>query len=292
MKTAIIVAAVVAAFSTGTSVLADSGKPPLNGHFHNGKPSLTILRRHQALGRLPGVVPSTAAQSKLKGNATGSFDWSDAAIGLGAGIALMGLGVALGGHLRRRPAHGVLAAGSVVTVGLALAAVAAATPPSKTVGTFLARGTSAEALSFDIPREVTVTKKIKVRIKGKLRTRVVREQRTVKDPIIACSQSVQCDAVVQTIDFPPGASTGWHSHPGALVVVVKAGTVTRYEHDCMRSDYSAGQAFVERGATHLVLVRNEGSAPAQVYVTYLVPAGTSNADLRLDHAAPANCPVG
>src|SRR5437870_7861300 len=119
MKTAIIVAAVVAAFGAGTS-LADSGKPPLNGHLHNGKPSLAILRRHQALGRLPGVVPSTAAQSKLKGNTSGSFDWSDAAIGFGAGIALMGLGVALGSHLRRRPAHGVLAAGSVVTVGLAL----------------------------------------------------------------------------------------------------------------------------------------------------------------------------
>src|SRR2546428_4360239 len=65
MKNAIIVAAVVAAFSTGTSVLADSGKPPLNGHFRNGKPSLGsqhtsiafvdqgIVPRHRALGRLP-----------------------------------------------------------------------------------------------------------------------------------------------------------------------------------------------------------------------------------------------
>ncbi len=184
---------------------------------------------------------------------------------------------------------------SVLLTAIALAAlvagVATATPPSNIVGTFLARGTTSESFSFDVPREVEVTKKVRLKTrKGqKPRFRIVKVKQTVLKPLIACGPASQCDAVVQTIAFQPGGSTGWHSHPGALVVTVKSGTVTRYEASCQKNAYSAGQAFVEMGPEHLVLVRNEGTEPAEVYVTYLVPAGTANAALRVDQAAPSVC---
>ena len=180
----------------------------------------------------------------------------------------------------------------VATVAAAaITAVALATPGSGTVGAFLARGTSTEAFSFNTPREVVRTVHRKVRVKGKMVTRRVRVRQTVSSPIISCSAATPCDAVVQTIDFPPGAHTGWHSHPGALVVAVRAGTVTRYEANCTKNTYSAGQTFIEMGPRHVILVRNEGTERAQVYVTYLVPAGTDNPGLRLDQPQPAGCNV-
>ncbi len=171
----------------------------------------------------------------------------------------------------------------------AVSAVALATPGSGTVGAFHARGTSSENFSFNTPRQVVQTVKRRVRVWGRTVIRRVRVRRTVSAPIISCSATRQCDAVVQTIDFPPGAHTGWHSHPGALVVAVKSGAVTRYEANCTRNTYSAGQTFIEMGPQHVIFVRNEGTERAQVYVTYIVPAGTDNPGLRIDQPQPAGC---
>jgi quercetin dioxygenase-like cupin family protein len=47
----------------------------------------------------------------------------------------------------------------------------------------------------------------------------------------------------------PGGSSGWHSHPGGAVVVVKAGNLTVYRSVgsvCDATDYTGGQAFIER----------------------------------------------
>ena len=40
------------------------------------------------------------------------------------------------------------------------------------------------------------------------------------------------DVVVRTITIAPGGSTGWHSHAGQLLAVVKSGTLTRTLDDC------------------------------------------------------------
>src|SRR5260221_8275762 len=34
--------------------------------------------------------------------------------------------------------------------------------------------------------------------------------------------------VVYTATFAPGSTSGWHRHPGAVIVVVKSGTLTTY----------------------------------------------------------------
>jgi quercetin dioxygenase-like cupin family protein len=94
------------------------------------------------------------------------------------------------------------------------------------------------------------------------------------------------DVAVQTITSPPGASSGWHSHPGVVLVAVQSGTVTVYHADCNPTQYGAGQAFVEVG-DHAVLVRNNTTSNAVLYVSLIVPKSAPS--LRIDKPQPATC---
>ena len=40
------------------------------------------------------------------------------------------------------------------------------------------------------------------------------------------------EIVTQTVNFPPGAASGWHTHPGFLVSTELTGTLTKYATDC------------------------------------------------------------
>ena len=98
------------------------------------------------------------------------------------------------------------------------------------------------------------------------------------------------DAYVVDNKFAPGAATGWHSHRGPSLILVVAGTVTNYMgHDptCTPQVYVAGDGFVDPGGTHVHLLRNETSAPAETIAVQLLPNG---ADRRIDAPAPGNCP--
>jgi quercetin dioxygenase-like cupin family protein len=87
-----------------------------------------------------------------------------------------------------------------------------------------------------------------------------------------------------TVTIDPLGTSGWHSHPGVVLVTVASGTVTFYAADCSFNTYPAGASFIESdGATGLA--RNESaSTPAVVYVTYIVPAGAPA--LRIDQPNP------
>ena len=39
------------------------------------------------------------------------------------------------------------------------------------------------------------------------------------------------DIAVQTISFPPGSASGWHTHPGPVFIQVMSGTMTFYQSD-------------------------------------------------------------
>lgn len=94
------------------------------------------------------------------------------------------------------------------------------------------------------------------------------------------------DLVFQTITFGAPSTSGWHSHPGVVLVSVTSGTLVRYDAHCAPTVYPTGSAFVESGS-HPGLVRNESLVtPAVVHVTYVVPAGTSNPDLRINQDNP------
>lgn len=94
------------------------------------------------------------------------------------------------------------------------------------------------------------------------------------------------DLVTQTITFAAGSTSGWHAHPGVVLVTVGSGSLVRYDGNCSATTYTAGSAqsaFIESG-DHSGLVRNETASAAVVYVTYVVPKGTTA--LRIDKADP------
>lgn len=173
--------------------------------------------------------------------------------------------------------------------GTTLASVALATPPSGQVGVVLDRGTTSVPINYSVPKEVTVTQKVRVKVKGKFVTRKKTVKRIVDVPVVSCSVSTPCDIVHQKVTYTPGGFSGWHSHPGVVLVVITAGAVTRYQPDCTKTTYTVGQAFLELGRDQIIYVKNEGSTTAEVLATLIVPAGTANADLRIDQPAPASC---
>jgi mannose-6-phosphate isomerase-like protein (cupin superfamily) len=99
----------------------------------------------------------------------------------------------------------------------------------------------------------------------------------------------EIDVVTQTITITPGGQTGWHSHPGPVIVTIAAGTMTFYDGDdasCARTTYATGDSFVDRGGGHVHNARNEGATDLVLYATYLLPVG---AGLRTDAANPGTC---
>lgn len=97
------------------------------------------------------------------------------------------------------------------------------------------------------------------------------------------------DIVVQSVAIEPGGQSGWHYHPGPILVAVKSGTITLYDGDdptCTPRSVSAGAAFTEE-AGHVHLARNEGATTEQHVSTYILPMG---APTRVDAPNPGNCP--
>jgi quercetin dioxygenase-like cupin family protein len=130
--------------------------------------------------------------------------------------------------------------------------IALATPPSGLVNILLARGTDASEGTLPI--------------------------------------QMGTDVVMAQITVDPGGSSGWHSHPGGAIIVVKQGTPTVYRaigSQCQSTTYGAGDAFIERpGEVDDVL--NAGTAPYVLYVTFpRVPPGGS---ARIDEPDPGTCP--
>jgi quercetin dioxygenase-like cupin family protein len=111
----------------------------------------------------------------------------------------------------------------------------------------------------------------------------------INDGDIKFQTKAAVDFVSATVSIDPLGSSGWHSHPGIVLVTVAAGAVSFYAADCSVILHPAGTSFVESdGDTGLA--RNESATTAAVvYVTYIVPAGTPNSGLRIDQPNPG-CP--
>ncbi len=133
-----------------------------------------------------------------------------------------------------------------------------ATPASNFVGTLTSRATLSDDVHFN-------TDAVKFQTKG---------------PV---------DFVTATVNIGALGSSGWHSHPGVVLVSVVSGSLTFYDEHCVATVHAAGTSFVESGDSP-GLVRNESdTTPAVVYATYLVPAGTPNSALRVNQENPG-CP--
>ena len=101
------------------------------------------------------------------------------------------------------------------------------------------------------------------------------------------------DVATQQIVMEGGGSTGWHSHPGPVVVTVKSGALRLIYADdptCDGTVYEAGDSFIDRGDAVTHIARNVSStAQVEFWATYLVP-GAPGTGFRNDVSpAPNNC---
>jgi quercetin dioxygenase-like cupin family protein len=89
--------------------------------------------------------------------------------------------------------------------------------------------------------------------------------------------------IQQEIKFSPGGTTGWHTHPGIVLLTLAAdsGPVDWYDSRCGRTVYNAGDSWTEGTKLHDVV--NRGSIDAHFLVTYIVAKDVAK---RTDQAAP------
>jgi quercetin dioxygenase-like cupin family protein len=85
-----------------------------------------------------------------------------------------------------------------------------------------------------------------------------------KDPV---------DLITQKVTFGPHATSGWHYHPGVVLVVVESGQVTTHDANCNTKTYGAGQAFVESGTDPFMVSNEDDTVPAVDVATIASPAG-------------------
>jgi quercetin dioxygenase-like cupin family protein len=98
------------------------------------------------------------------------------------------------------------------------------------------------------------------------------------------------DVFTQRIDIGPGGHTGWHSHPGPVLVTIAAGALTLYQGNdptCSPRTVTAGESFIDPGGGNVHIARNEGTETLTLYATYLLPP---SAGARTDVENPGNCP--
>lgn len=117
----------------------------------------------------------------------------------------------------------------------------------------------------------------------------INQRVNINNSVVEFETKKAVDIVTATVTFDALGSSGWHAHPGIVLVTVLSGTLTEYDEDCVATVQVAGTAFVESGRD-AALVRNESTTTKAVsYVTYIVPKGTPNANLRIDKPNPG-CP--
>ena len=114
------------------------------------------------------------------------------------------------------------------------------------------------------------------------------EIKAKNDGIQVKSVPGSADVALVQVTIKPGGSTGWHHHPGVVLVSVASGTVTEYDEQCEQTVIQAGEGFVEsRDEVHIV--HNEGNVDAVLYVTFIVPTTTPPTGLAISDPQPEDC---
>lgn len=74
------------------------------------------------------------------------------------------------------------------------------------------------------------------------------------------------DTSITRLEFGAGGKSGWHHHPGMVLVQVASGTVKVWDSSCAFKTHGAGSVFVEGNAVHEVT----SDAGAVLYGTAIV----------------------
>jgi quercetin dioxygenase-like cupin family protein len=97
------------------------------------------------------------------------------------------------------------------------------------------------------------------------------------------------DTLIARLDFAAGGTTGWHTHPGPVIVAVTSGTLRLRHPDghggCHTETIRAGSGFIEGGGDVHKATAVDG--PAVVVATFLARPGTT--DYLVPVPAPPHC---
>jgi quercetin dioxygenase-like cupin family protein len=96
----------------------------------------------------------------------------------------------------------------------------------------------------------------------------------VNDDRVKLQTKGPTDIQVQTIKYKPGGFSGWHFHPGLVIVVVESGHVTAHYSDCHTRTYGPHETFVESGTAPFMASNESDTENAVVYATFIAPAGS------------------
>jgi hypothetical protein len=81
------------------------------------------------------------------------------------------------------------------------------------------------------------------------------------------------DVRMQQLVFAPGGRSGWHHHPGMVIVTVQSGALTLWESDCSSQTYGPGlpngAVFAEGGDSPQEVTSAGG---ATVYAVFVAPS--------------------
>ena len=81
------------------------------------------------------------------------------------------------------------------------------------------------------------------------------------------------DVRIQQLVFSPGGRSGWHHHPGIVIVTVQSGALTLWESDCSSQTYGPGlpngAVFAEGGDSPQQVSTAGG---ATVYAVFVAPS--------------------
>lgn len=81
------------------------------------------------------------------------------------------------------------------------------------------------------------------------------------------------DVRLQKLVFSPGGKSGWHHHPGVVIVAVESGALTLWESDCSSKTYGPGlpngAVFAESGDSPQQVTTAAG---ATVYAAFVAPS--------------------
>jgi len=128
---------------------------------------------------------------------------------------------------------------------------------------------------------------------GTINTEVLERAKVALPPVVGKEQednewtaklmtSGPSNFIVQDASIFPGGHTGWHSHPGILMITVTEGSIEWYNANCEKSVYNTGDSLTENTQPHFF--RNVGSVNARISVAYVIAKGHPRL---IDQPAPA-----
>jgi quercetin dioxygenase-like cupin family protein len=172
--------------------------------------------------------------------------------------------------------HRVLIAAAAITVGV-LACRETTTPQAKAVNADMSSTMGSGFTSTVISRGNLGPVHVQSRVAG-FEVELKARQNT--------------DIAIANIAITQGGFSGWHYHPGPVLVVVKSGTITFYSADqpnCAPKVHPAGTSFTEAGGI-VGNARNEGATDVVAVATFFAPPAPS--PLRIDAPVPEECVPG